>query len=291
MLAGQLIVDGFVIGLVFVILAAGLVLIANTSKILFMAYGAFYTIGSYATWYPVHHLKWPYFPSLLIGTATCAVLAMLTYILIFRRLKALEGGGFLATLIGAMGLSMALSQGGLLIYGTIPRSIPSVFKGTLHPFGLHITSDKLALVVMGIAITLFMFLIYEKTKLGRAMRAVSLSPEAASLQGVYTDRILLMTLGMGCALAGCAGGILAPSYGISPDMGSNVLWTVMLMCMLGGLDSLPGAVVAGVVIGQILSFGQFYVGSTVQIYMFLIIGLILYFRPNGLMGHGIDVSI
>ena len=216
---------------------------------------------------------------------------MLSYVLIFQRLKRLEGGGFLATLIGAMGLSMALSQGGLLIYGTIPRSIPSVFKGTLHPFGLNVTSDKLALVVMGVAVTLFMFWVYEKTKFGRAMRAVSISPEAASLQGVYTDRILLLTLGMGCALAGFAGGILAPNYGINPAMGNDVLWTVMLMCMLGGIDSLPGAVVAGILIGQILSFGQFYLGGTVQIYVFLIIGITLYFRPNGLLGRGIDIGI
>jgi branched-chain amino acid transport system permease protein len=123
------------------------------------------------------------------------------------------------------------------------------------------------------------------------MRAVSLSPEASSLQGVYSDRVLLMTLGMGCALAGFAGGLLAPNYGINPAMGNEVLWTVMLMCMLGGIDSLPGAVVAGILIGQILSFGQYYLGSTVQICVFLIIGITLYFRPNGLMGRGIDVGI
>jgi branched-chain amino acid transport system permease protein len=278
-------------GLVFVILAAGLVIIASTSKILFMAYGAFYTIGAYTTWYAVHYLNLPYFLSLFIGVACSAIIAMLSYVLIFRRLKVAEGGGFLATLIGSMGLTMALNQGGLLIYGTVPRSIPAVFKGILHPFGLNISSGKLAIVVTGIVITLFLFWVYEKTKLGRSMRAVSLEPEAASLQGVYTDRIFLATLGMGCALAGFAGGIISPSYGITPNMGNNVLWTVMLMTMLGGMDSLPGAVVAGLIIGQILSFGQYFIGSTVQIYMFLIIGIILYFRPNGLLGHGIDVGI
>ncbi len=278
-------------GLVFVILAAGLVIITSTSKILFMAYGAFYTIGAYATWYSVHYLSLPYFPSLIIGVACCTIIAMLSYILIFRRLKATEGGGFLATLIASMGLSMVLNQGGLLIYGTVPRSIPAVFKGAFHPFGLSITSDKLALVVMGIVITLFLFWVYEKTTIGRSMRSIAYITEAAALQGVNTTLIDMLSLGIGCALAGFAGGILAPSYGISPDMGNNVLWTVMLMIYLGGMDSLPGAVLAGLVIGQILSFGQYYIGSTIQIYMFLIIGIILYFRNNGLMGHEIDIGI
>jgi len=283
--------DGIATGLVFVILAAGLVIIISTSKILFMAYGVFYTIGAYGTWYMVHYFSLPYFPALVIGVAISGIISMLSYILIFRRLMAAEGGGFLATLIGSMGLSLILTQGGLLFYGTIPRSIPVVFKGTIHPFGLNITNDKLALVVMGVLITLFLFWVYEKTRLGRSMRAVAYIKEAAALQGVNTTVINMLSLGIGCALAGFAGGILAPSYGINPNMGNNVLWTVMLMVMLGGMDSLPGAVLGGLIIGQILSFGQYFLGSTVQIYMFLLIGIILFFRKNGLLGRGVDVGI
>ncbi|OGO22622.1 MAG: hypothetical protein A2144_14040 [Chloroflexi bacterium RBG_16_50_9] len=138
---------------------------------------------------------------------------------------------------------------------------------------------------------MFLFWVYEKTRLGRAMRAVAFLPETASLQGINTSRIFLIALALGCALAGFAGGILAPSYGMTPEMGNNVLWTVMLMTMLGGIDSLLGAVVAGVVIGQILSFGQFLIGGTVQIITFLLIGLILYFKPGGLLGRGTEIQV
>ena len=100
-----------------------------------------------------------------------------------------------------------------------------------------------------------------------------------------------LTLGIGTALAGFAGGILAPSYGINPAMGNNILWSVMLMTMLGGMDSLLGAALGGVIIGQMLSFGQYFIGSTVQIIIFLIIGVILYFKPTGLLGRGIDVEM
>jgi branched-chain amino acid transport system permease protein len=290
MLGGQLVFDGLATGLVFVILATGLVLIASVNKILFMAYGMFYTIGAYTTWYAVHNLSLPYFAGLVVGVIGSGILGILCYLLVFRRLQSLEGG-FLATLIASMGLMMVLSQGNLLVFGTQQRSIPSVFTGSIQVFGINMMNSKLALIGMGVAVCLILFWIYEKTAVGRSMRAVSYLPDAAALQGVNSNWIYMITLGLGTALAGIAGAIIAPSYGISPQMGNNVIWTVMLMTMLGGMDSLLGAVAGGVVIGQILSFGQFYIGGMVQIILFIFIGVVLYFRPTGLLGRGIDIGI
>jgi len=290
MLAGQLIFDGFAMGLVFVILATGIVLTACVNKIIFLAYGMFYTIGAYITWYIVHYLQFPYFLSLLIGVLGAGLIGVLSYVLIFSRLRDIEGG-FLATLIASMGLQMALSQGGLLIFGTVPRSIPTVFHGTFNPLGINISVDKLVLIIAGILVCVVLFLVYEKTRLGRSMRAVAFVPEAAALQGMNSNLVCLITMGIACAIAGIAGGLLAPSYGINPQMGNSIIWTVMLMVMLGGMDSLLGAVFGGIVIGQMLSFGQFYIGGTVQIVIFIIIGIILYFKPNGLMGRGIDIGV
>lgn len=289
-LFGQLIFDGLAMGLVFVILAGGMVLITSVSKILFLAYGMFYTIGAYTVWYAVRELNLPYFLSLPIGLLLAGLLGILCYTVIFRRLKKSEGG-FLATLIAALGLSLALNQSGLLIYGTVPKSVPGVFKGSLLIGDISISHDKLALIIMGISIVLILFWIYEKTSIGRAMRAVSFDDETASLQGINTNRIYMVTMGLGTALAGFAGGILAPTYGINPSMGANILWTIILMCMLGGMDSLPGAVVAGALIGQMLSFGQYFIGGTVQIMIFIIIGIVLYLRPQGLLGKGLDIEV
>jgi branched-chain amino acid transport system permease protein len=166
-----------------------------------------------------------------------------------------------------------------------------VFNGSFDLYGVNITVAKLVLIGVSITITALLFWIYEKTSIGRSMRAVSFLPEAAALQGLNSNRIYMLTLGIGTALAGVAGAIIAPTYGMSPEMGNNVIWTVMLMAMLGGMDSLFGAVIGGLVIGQILSFGQFYIGSAVQIIVFVFIGIILYFKPNGLLGRGIDIGI
>jgi branched-chain amino acid transport system permease protein len=107
----------------------------------------------------------------------------------------------------------------------------------------------------------------------------------------------MISLGLGTALAGIAGGLIAPINGMNTDMGTNVVWTVLLMCMLGGMDSLLGALAGGLVIGQVLSFGQYYLqvylgnGALVQILLFIIIGVVLYFKPNGLLGRGVDVGV
>lgn len=281
---GQLIFDGLAMGLVYVILAAGLILIINVSRILFIAYGQFYMIGAYAVWYGLNLLRLPYFFALPVGVLTAAILGMLSYILIFQRVQR-KGGQFLQTIMAALGLSLIIGQGGLVIFGTLWRSIPPVFPGIFEVFGIIMVADKVALMGLGLTVTLFLFWVYEKTNIGRAMRTVSFLPEAASLQGVNVNRVYIVTFGIGAALAGFAGGIMAPSYGINPAMGNTILLSVLLMTMLGGLGSLMGAVAGGLVVGMILSFGQFFIGGTVQIVLFLIIGVVIYFRPGGLVGR------
>ncbi len=290
MLIGQLIFDGLAMGLVFVVLATGLVLISSVNRILFMAYGVFYTIGAYATWWVMELWDLPYFVALVVGVLLAGIIGILSYLLIFRRLQRSEGG-FLATLIASMGLSMVLTQGDLLIFGTTRRSIATPFPGAFSVGGINITNAKLALIVFGVVVTVILFVLYEKTRPGRAMRTVAFMPEVATMHGVNVGRVYMWSLGVGCALAGIAGAMLAPSYGLNPGMGNSILWTVLLMTMLGGMDSLLGAVVGGVVIGQLLSFGQYYIGGLIQIVIFLIIGVVLYFKPNGILGRGIDIGI
>ena len=123
------------------------------------------------------------------------------------------------------------------------------------------------------------------------MRSVSIRPEAAALQGMNVNMICLVAVGIGAALAGFAGGIITPSYGINPQMGQSIIITVLLMVMLGGMDSLLGAALGGIIVGQLLSFGQYFIGSAIQIIIFVLIGVLLYFRPNGLLGRGINIGI
>ena len=286
----QLLFDGLAMGLVFILLATGLVLISSVNRMLFMAYAMFYTLGAYITWLLFQQVGIPYLIAVVGGVLFSAGLGALSYILIFRKVQVAEGG-FLATLIASMGLNMVLERGNLLIFGTSPKSIPTAFAGMIQIGGVSMTIDKLVLIGIGVGITSVLFLVYEKTKLGRSMRSVAISPNVAQLMGVNTVGVYIATMAIGTGLAGLAGGLLAPSYGISPSMGGNVLWTVMLMTMLGGMDSMIGAVIGGIVIGEMLSFGQDIIGSTIEIVVFLFIGVILYFKPHGLLGKGIDIGL
>jgi len=286
----QLAFDGLTIGLIYVILAAGLVLILSVTEIFFVAYGQFYMWGAYITWYVVDRFQLNYFAGLAVAIVATLVFGLAGYLLIFMRMQRMENR-FLITITGALGISLILAQAVLVVFGTQPKSIPGVFTGAFDVGGVHIEVKKLALIGMGILVTLALFWIYERTRVGRAMRDVALNADVAALYGINPRFVYLLTMGIGCALAGLAGGLLAPAYNLSSGMGNNVIASVLLMTMLGGMDSLLGAVVGGLIVGQILSFGQYYTGQMSVVYLFLFIGLVIYFRPNGLLGHRTDMGV
>jgi branched-chain amino acid transport system permease protein len=286
----QLAFDGLTIGLIYVILATGLVLILSVTEIFFVAYGMFFMWGSYIAWYCVDRFGLPYLVGLLIAIVATALFGLLGYVLIFQRMQHTEGR-FLTTVTGALGVSLILAQAVLLVFGTQPKSIPGVFTGAFDVGGVHIESKKLALIGIGVLVNIILFLVYERTRFGRAMRAVSLNSDVAALHGINPTRTYVLTMALGCALAGLAGALYAPAYNISSGMGNNVIATILLMTMLGGMDSLLGAVVGGLVVGEVLSFGQYYFGQMSIVYLFLIIGVIIYFRPNGLLGHRKEMGV
>lgn len=288
----QLIFDGLAMGLVYVLLAAGNVLICSVNKIIYVCYGMFYTIGAYFTWYLSANTALPYAVVVLIATFGSFLVGVIAYLLTIQKHQLrITSGGFLSTMIVSMGLQIVLNQLILIVFGTEPHSVSPVFPGRLNIRGVSISYDKVMMIAVGIVVTIILFFIYKKTRFGRAMRAVALDPDAAALQGIRSNNVYCLTMGLACAVAGLAGCILAPSFGVDTAMGSNVIWTVMLMTMLGGRDSLPGAVIGGLVIGELLAFGQYYIGGIIQLIVFLVIGIILYFRPNGLLGHHIEIGI
>ena len=269
-----------------------MITITSIIKMLFLAYGAFYTIGAYGTWYAMEYMHVHYWIGLLIGVVIAVIIGILAYVLIFGQLKKKLGTrAFMSTLIGSVGLQILLTQGGVLVYGNMSRSIPNVLPGVFHPFGMNVTIAKLMLIGISVAAALILFWVYQKTAIGRSMRAVSYIPDAAALQGINVNRVFLTAMAIATGLAGLAGAILAPNYGMDPLMGSNVIWTVMLINQLGGMGSLLGAVLAGIIVGQALSWGMFFMGSLIQLVIFVSIMIVVYFRPFGLMGRDIDLGL
>jgi len=282
-LLGQLAVNGLIMGLVYVILSAGIVFIMSISGIFYIAYGAFYMVGAFTTWAGVTMLGLPFGASLALAVLCTGILGLLTYQLIFQYALRAENK-FMATIVASVGLLLIFGRAGFLVFGSTARSIPDIFPGMITFYGINLPVDKLAIVVVTLVVTSLLFLFYAKTKTGRAMRAVSFLPEAASLMGINTKLMCMASVGIGTALAGFAGGIIAPSYGITPAMGNSIIGVVLLIAMFGGIDSLMGSVVAGIIVGMVLSFGQYFVGSYARIIVFLIVGFVIAFRPGGLLG-------
>lgn len=277
----QLIIDGIVIGLIYVILAGGLVLMLSVPRVFFIAYGQWYMIGAYVVWGGITLVGLPFFVALLLSVFLTTLIGILTYRIIFYYLLSAH---FLSNIVAAMGLMLILGQGALLTFGTTARGIPSVFPGIIRFQGLRIPIEKLVVIVIGIIIISFLFYVYEKTKIGRAMRAVSFNPEAAKLCGIIPKKIHLMTFGLSAALAGLGGGITAPAYLVYPEMGHSVFFVVLLVLMLGGIESLPGAVFGGIVLGLTLSFGQYFMKGLAQVLLFGLIAVVVFFKPEGLFG-------
>jgi branched-chain amino acid transport system permease protein len=146
----------------------------------------------------------------------------------------------------------------------------------------------MAVIVLCFAVMCGLYYLLMSTKLGKAMRAGKLDTEVAALQGVNTTKVYALAMATGCALAGLAGGIIAPLYSITPGMGHTVLLKSFMVLIVGGLESMVGGVVGGLVIGMTLSFGHYLVGGLSEILLFGVIGVILVFKPGGLFGEVVE---
>ena len=286
----QLIVDGLVMGLVYVLLASGFNLIIGISRILFVAYGEFYMLGAWIVWGLMVPMKLPFLVALCAATLAPAILGGIIYAVIFKFIQFKEQQ-FLTNIVAAMGLMLLMSQAALFVFGTESRGIPSVIRGMVNLGGIRISYEKVMLIGLNLAVLFGLHLLLHKKKIGRAMRAVSFNPDVAALQGVNANFTYLGTMALGCALAGFAGGVMAPVFAISPKMGGVTL-LIILVVMLGGVGSMPGAMLSGLILGLTLSFGQFFIGSGVaQILFFSVIAIILFFRPGGLFGQAEEIPL
>lgn len=283
----QLFVDGLGMGLVYVLLASGFNLIIAITNILFIAYGEFYMLGAFTLWGLMVPLQLPFAVALVGATIAPAILGGITYKLIFKRIQS-GTGRLLNSIVAAMGLMLLIRQSAFISFGPEARGMSSAFPGTIEIGSISITAERLVLIVLSLALLAALQLFLQKTTIGRAMRAVSINEDVAGMQGINPEKTYLLAVVVGCALAGFAGGMMAPVFALSPEMGGVTL-LILLIVMLGGIGSMLGAILAGLILGLTLSFGQYFVGSgPVQILFFALIGIINFFRPGGLLGQAID---
>ena len=278
----QNLLNGIAAGSIYALIALGYTMVYGILKLINFAHGDVFMIGSFVGFYAGNFLTKnnPDAPTLVNAS-----IAMLLSMIICGLLGYLNER--IASLITAIGVSFLLEYGGQFVFGPDPKFFPTLVEKKLIHIGSVVTTNY-QLIVLGVAIVfmaLLQYIVYG-TKFGRAMRAVSFNFETASLMGIPTDRVITTTFVLGSMLAAVAGILYGLSYPkIDPLMGIMPGLKAFVAAVLGGIGNVPGAVVGGLVIGIVEAFvGGSQFSNYRDAIAFVILIIILLFRPSGLFG-------
>ena len=279
----QMTLTGINLGLMYALIAIGLTLIFGIMRIIQYAHGEFYMLGAYVLYYWSSVLKLPYWLGILVSAGAIFIIGALLQLLLFRPL---HGKNILYSLAVSMGLIFIISSGGLITFGTVVKGIPSVVTGGVSVLGAFYTYERMVISIFSATLILALWFFLQRTTTGMAMRAVSEDPEVSSLQGINTRRIHWIAFGLGSALAAVAGCLMGTLLSIVPTMGFIATVKAFMIVILGGLGSVPGALIGGLIIGFIDSFVTTLISADVAyIIGFITIFVILVFKPSGLFGQ------
>lgn len=289
-IAVQLFVTSLQIGAVYILFSLGLTLIFGVMRIVNFAHGHFFAISALVVAYLVPHfadegLSVPiaYLLAALIGLASSLILGFIVYRFGFRFFQRNMIGSF----IFSIGLVLLLDGVLLEVFGGAVRPVPTVFPGTASILGAAVTMQRLALCIAAIIITLLLYWALSMTRMGKALRAVSIDHEAAMLQGVPYNRLALVGFMIATALAAIAGALVAPVSVVSPVIGADYLIKGFIAVIVGGLGSVPGAIIGALFIATIETLGGYYFDpSWATVAIFILVIIVLLARPKGLLGHG-----
>ena len=277
----QAVVNGLAMGWIYVLMALGLTLIFGIMHIMQFAHGEIYMLGAYAVYYLTASFKVPLFPAIALSMLIMAVAGLIIERLLFRRLR-----DFLAAVIGATGLQLILQSGAMVMFGVYQRSIPILAQGSINIMGSVVPKDRVVAVLVAMFLSLVLYVFLRTTKFGRAMVGSAQNPEGAILQGISPNRMAALAMAVGCALA-AAGGVLAGSlFELNPYMGLMPLLKGMTIIVLGGMGSLPGAFIGGMILGLVDGVGPVLFGHGLAsiVPLFFVIAVLL-IKPQGFFGR------
>lgn len=287
-------ISGLSLGSVYAIIALGYTMVYGISKMLNFAHGDVIMVGGYISFCMTMYIGMPGWAALLVAMAVCTLLGILIERLAYRPLR---GTGSLAVLITAIGVSYFLQNTALLIWGANPRVFTSLFKGaeTIHAANgeLTITPESLFTIVACVLIMIALTLFVNKTKAGKAMRAVSEDNGAAQLMGINVNQSISLTFAIGSGLAAVAGVLMCSAYPVlMPTTGAMPGIKAFTAAVFGGIGSIPGAMVGGLILGVIEIFARAYISTELSdAIVFACLIVVLLVKPTGLFGKKISEKV
>ncbi len=289
----QSLINGISIGAVYAIIALGYTMVYGIAKMLNFAHGDVIMVGAYISFCVTQYLGMPAIVSVLAAMVVCTLLGILIEGLAY---KPLRGVPSLAVLITAIGVSYFLQNAAQLIWGSAPKIYPSVVSiAPLQLFGgqIVITGQVIVTVLASVLIMIALTLFTGRTKIGKAMRAVSEDRDAAQLMGINVNRTISTTFAIGSALAAIAGVLLCSSVPtLMPTTGSMPGIRAFTAAVFGGIGSIPGAMLGGILLGIIETFSKAYLASEFSdAIVFLVLILVLLVKPAGLLGKQVQEKV
>lgn len=276
-------IDGLVQSCIYITMAFGMVLVFSILGILNWTHGQFYMMGSFAVYYAVSAAGIPFPLGLVISGIVVAGVGMLVEKFVIERLTS-PGYGMLYVTAATLALIFFFEGAAGMAFGLEDKGLAMVLPGVLTIGSFSVAYQKIAVIIFTFVIMITMYIVLNRTKVGLAIRAAAQEPVAASLHGISVKRVSLLVMGIGCALAAMAGGIMAPVYIINPFMGRIPMIFSLLAIVIGGLGSLTGAIVGGIILGFLNSVIAYHLSYLSEAVLFLLVVIILLVRPQGLFG-------
>ncbi len=275
--------NGVFMGTSYALVALGVTLIVGIMGIINFAHGEFYVLAGYFSALFARGVGLDPVSSMLVAV----VLVFLVGLVVERILIRPTYGEEMYSLIITFILYIILQNAYLVIFGPFPSKPPSWVSGATNLFGMfYYGNQRLASFAAAALVIAVFMIVMHKTWLGRVIRSVAMDREMAAMLGVNTARVNMLSFGLGCVLAACAGVILAPVFPITPTVGVGISLTAFVVMILGGLGSLTGCIVGGLLLGIVENLGVAYLSSGYKhLFGFVILILVLFFRPTGLFGQ------
>jgi len=284
----QYLINGIFEGSVYAMIAVGLSLMFGILRVVNFAHGEFYMLGAVFCFIFFESFGMPYWVSVLLST-----LCMVMFGIIVERLTIhpLIGKGWLLPIIVTFALSIGLQNLIIVTFGAIPKPIlTSYTQHIISIWGINFTQQRFFIPVFAVTGFLLLHLFLKKTKIGKAMRAISQNREASRVVGIDVDMIYLITFTIGTAFAGLAGAIVGPIYIIYPTMGALLCLKAFACVVMGGFGNVKGAIYSAYILGVAGSLGASFVSQTYKdIIIFSVLIVVLLIKPRGLFGKKVGI--
>lgn len=287
----QQIINGLAQGSIYSLVGIGFALIFGVLGLVHFAHGEVYMLGAFFGFILITYFTMNAFGALAIAIVGSALIGMLIEAVAFRPLRKAPD---VAPLVCTLGVSVILQNGAMLLFGSDTKSIPDVFSGQVFPFfNASISLPQIIIFVVAIILTVALQILLHRSRIGRAIRATAQNKEAAALMGVNIDQVISATFALGSGLGGAAGVLVGLYYNaFYPTMGFIAGLKAFVATVLGGLTSVPGAVLGGLILGVAENLGAAYISSGYRdMIAFIILILVLLIKPSGLLGRNLQGKV